>query len=277
MAEAELYEQLRPPAFAIAYRMLGSVSEAEDVVQESFLRLHRALGRNERIESPGAYLSTVVTRLAIDQLRSARTRRETYVGEWLTEPLVTRAEEDPADSAELADSLSLVFLVLLENLSPQQRAVYLLREVFEYSYDRIAEIVGKSEANVRQLALRARRHVTKRRPRFEASREQRKELADRFFAATWRGDLKALETLLAHDVVLHGGGGGNVPALARPVQRRARVARTLCAWSLASARFGIATCAASTSTASGARWRSVPTASWSVCSGSTFPTERSWP
>src|SRR5688572_28751543 len=182
--------------------MLGSASEAEDVVQEGLLRLHRALEGGERLESPRAYLSTVVTRLAIDQLRSARVRRETYVGEWLPEPLVTDSGADPARQAELADSLSLAFLVLLESLSPEQRAALLLRDVFDYGYAEIAEIVGKSEDNARQLAARARRHVEERRPRFEASREQREELARRFFSAAQEGELEALEQLLAHDVVL---------------------------------------------------------------------------
>ena len=231
-------EELRPSAFAIAYRMLGSVSEAEDVVQEAFLRLHRAQDEGQRIESPRAYLSTVVTRLAIDQLRSARARRETYVGEWLPEPLVTSPDEDPARHAEMADSLSLAFLVLLETLSPEQRAVFLLREVFDYPYDRIAEIVEKSEANVRQLAVRARRHVEEGRSRFEASREERDELARRFFAATQEGDLEGLEALLAQDVVLHGDGGGKAPALARPLHGRARVSHTLLAWARSTARFG---------------------------------------
>jgi RNA polymerase sigma-70 factor (TIGR02957 family) len=228
--DAGALEELRPRAFAIAYRMLGSVSEAEDVVQEALLRLHRAEEEGEQIESPRAYLSTVVTRLAIDQLRSARVRRETYVGEWLPEPLLASSEDDPARQAEVADSLSLAFLVLLESLSPEQRAVFLLREVFDYPYERIAEIVGKSEDNVRQLAVRARRHVEERRVRFDASREQREQLADRFFAATAEGDLAGLEELLAEDVELHGDGGGKVPALARALYGRARVARTLRNW-----------------------------------------------
>jgi len=238
MADAAAFEELRPQAFAIAYRMLGSVSEAEDVVQDAYLRLHAALEGGERIESPRAYLATVVTRLGIDQLRSARARRETYVGEWLPEPLVTDPQQDPARHAEMADSLSMAFLVLLESLSPEQRAVFLLREVFDYPYDRIAEIVGKSEDNVRQLAVRARRHVDERRSRFEVSREERDELADRFFAAVGDGDLEALESLLAHDVELHGDGGGKAPALARPVYGRDRAARTLAAWARAAARFG---------------------------------------
>ena len=232
----ELLEELRPTAFAIGYRMLGSVAEAEDVVQEALLRLHEALERGERIESPRAYLATIATRLAIDQLRSARVRRETYVGEWLPEPLVTDSDFDPARQAELADSLSMAFLVLLESLSPEQRAVFLLREVFDYPYDRIADIVGKSEDNARQLAARARRRVEEGRPRFEASREQREELARRFFAAVREGDVGALESMLAKDVVLHGDGGGKVPALARALHGSRRVARTLGAWMRAASR-----------------------------------------
>jgi RNA polymerase sigma-70 factor (TIGR02957 family) len=226
---AEEFDELRPSAFAVAYRMLGSVSEAEDVVQEGFLRLHRARAGGERIQSPRAYLSTVVSRLSLDQLRSMRARRETYVGEWLPEPLVTSTDDDPARKAEMADSLSLAFLVLLESLSPEQRAAFLLREVFDEPYDRIAQIIGTSEQNARQLATRARRHVKERRPRFEASREQQEELANRFFAAAEEGDLEGLEELLAHDVVLRGDGGGKAPALKRAIHGRARAARTLTA------------------------------------------------
>jgi RNA polymerase sigma-70 factor (ECF subfamily) len=232
-------EEARRSAFAIAYRMLGSVSEAEDVVQEGFLRLHRARAGGERIDSPRAYLSTVVSRVSLDHLRSARVRRETYVGEWLPEPVVASSEDDPARKAEMADSLSLAFLVLLESLSPEQRAAFLLREVFEEPYERIAEIIGTSEQNARQLAARARRHVEERRPRFEATREQREQLAARFFAAAEEGDLEGLEELLAHDVVLRGDGGGKVPALARALHGRARVARTLIAGMRAHTRFGI--------------------------------------
>jgi ketosteroid isomerase-like protein len=183
-------------------------------------------------------LSTVVTRLGIDQLRSARRRRETYVGEWLPEPLVTSGDDDPARQAETADSLSMAFLVLLESLSPEQRAVFLLREVFDYGYDEIARIVGKSEANARQLAARARRHVDERRPRFEASREQRERLADRFFAAVGDGEVEALEAMLAEDVVLHGDGGGKVPAIARALYGAKRVARTLANWARLAERYG---------------------------------------
>jgi RNA polymerase sigma-70 factor (TIGR02957 family) len=225
-----LYEELRPAAFAIAYRMLGSVSEAEDVVQDALLRLHGVLESGEQIESPRAYVATVVTRLSIDVLRSARVRRETYVGEWLPEPLVTSEADDPAGRVELADSLSVAFLVLLESLSPEQRAAFLLHDVFDYPFEDVAAIVGKSEANARQLAARARRHVDERQPRYETSPEQRDELARRFFAAAGEGDLETLESLLAEDVVLHGDGGGKVPALARALHGRGRVARTLSAW-----------------------------------------------
>src|SRR5918995_1085739 len=231
-------DELRPPAFAIAYRMLGSVSEAEDVVQEGLLRLHNTLESGERIESPRAYLSTVVTRLSIDQLRSARVRRETYTGEWLPEPLVAAEEGDPAWEAELADSLSFAFLVMLESLSPEQRAAFLLREVFDYPYDRIAAIVGKSEDNVRQLTARARRHVEEHRPRYEPSAEVRDELGQRFIAAAREGELEALEALLAEDVVLHGDGGGKAPAITRPVQGRERIAKLLASWVSSGERAG---------------------------------------
>jgi RNA polymerase sigma-70 factor (TIGR02957 family) len=222
-----LLDELRPAAFAIAYRMLGSVSEAEDVVQEALLRVHQALDAGEQIASPRAFVATVTTRLAINELRSARARRERYVGEWLPEPIITDGHDDPALHAETADSLSLAMLVLLESLSPEQRAVLLLRDVFDYEYPEITAIVGKSEDNVRQLASRARRHVKERRPRFRTTREQRDELARRFFAAVEHGDLAGLEALLTHDVKLSGDGGGKVPALARPLHGRDRVARAL--------------------------------------------------
>ena len=237
MSATDLYGELRPRAFAIAYQMLGSVSEAEDVVQEAFLRMHQTRHRGEPIASPRAYIATLATRLAIDQLRSARARRERYVGEWLPEPVVT--EPTPAEHAETADSLSLAFLVLLESLSPQQRAAFLLREVFEYPYAEIAEFLGTDVDSTRHLVARARHHVRERRPRHYASRRQREELAQRFFAAAEQGDLRALEALLAHDVALHADGGGKAPALARPVNGRERVARTLSAGMSALARFGV--------------------------------------
>jgi RNA polymerase sigma-70 factor (TIGR02957 family) len=227
-----LLDELRPVSFAIAYRMLGSVSEAEDVVQEALLRVHQAMEAGEQIASPRAFVATVTTRLAINELRSARARRERYVGEWLPEPIITDGHDDPALHAEMADSLSLATLVLLESLSPEQRAVLLLHDVFDYDYPQVAEIIGKSQDNVRQLATRARRHVEQRRPRFQTTREQREELAARFFQAAEQGDLSGLEALLAHDVAFTGDGGGKVPALARTVRGRNRVARTLVDYSV---------------------------------------------
>ncbi|MDR3034772.1 MAG: sigma-70 family RNA polymerase sigma factor, partial [Kitasatospora sp.] len=185
------------------------------------------LEAGEPIASPRAYAATVTTRLAINELRSARARRERYVGDWLPEPIITDDPEDPARHAETADSLSMAMLVLLESLSPEQRPVLLLHDVFDYGYPEIAAIVGKSEDNVRQLATRARRHVAQRRPRFQTTREQRDELTQRFFRATEQGDLAGLEALLAHDVELTGDGGGKVPALARSVRGRSRVAHTV--------------------------------------------------
>lgn len=237
MTERErLLDELRPASFAIAYRMLGSVAEAEDVVQEALLRVHRALKGGEQIASPRAFIATVTTRLAINELRSARARRERYVGEWLPEPIITDSLDDPARHAETADSLSLAMLVLLESLSPEQRAVLLLHDVFDYPFAEIAAIVGKSEDNTRQLAARARQHVEQRRPRFQTTREQQEELAARFFEAAEQGDLAGLESLLASDVQLTGDGGGKVPALARTLHGRNRVARTLINWVRLAAR-----------------------------------------
>jgi RNA polymerase sigma-70 factor (ECF subfamily) len=210
----ETYESLRPLAFAIAYRMLGSVSEAEDVVQEGLLRLHRA----EDVEHPKAFVATVVTRLSIDELRSARARRETYPGSWLPEPIVTDSRPDD-------ESVSMALLVTLESLTPVERAVFLLHDVFDYGYDEIAEIVGKTRENCRQLALRARRHVEARRRRFETSREQRERLAARFFEAIREGDLDGLVALLAEDAVATGDGGGKGEARATPLVGGEKVAR----------------------------------------------------
>jgi RNA polymerase sigma-70 factor (ECF subfamily) len=227
--EDELLDDLRPRAFAIAYRMLGSVSEAEDIVQEALLRVHQEIERGEEIASPRAYTATVVTRLAIDELRSARARRESYVGEWLPEP-IAEPEEDPAAQAEQADSLSLAFLVLLESLTPEQRAAFLLHDVFDYGYGDVAEIVGTSEDNARQLASRARRHVQEGRPRFDPSAEEREELTAGFLAAAKNGEFDKLESLLAEDVALHGDGGGVAPAIKRPVFGRARVGKMVGNW-----------------------------------------------
>ncbi|MFL5799457.1 MAG: RNA polymerase sigma-70 factor [Actinomycetota bacterium] len=204
----DLFAEFRPLMFAIAYRMLGSVTDAEDIVQEAFLRFHRETKAGAKIDSPKAYLSAVTTRLGIDHLRSARVRRESYVGPWLPEPLITDDEPGAEQLAETADSLSMAFLVLLESLSPVERAVFLLREVFEYDYDEIARIVGKSEDNCRQIAVRAKRRIGEGKPRFEVDRRRRDELAQKFWAATLEGDTGSLIDLLAEDVVLYGDGGG---------------------------------------------------------------------
>ena len=238
MTGAEDTEDLRRAAFAIAYRMLGSVTDAEDVVQEAFLRYHRVAER-ETIHSPIAFLTTVTTRLAIDALRSARARRETYVGPWLPEPLLTDQAPSVAEQAETADSLSLAFLVLLESLSPVERAVFLLHDVFDYDYGETARIVRKSEDNCRQLAVRARRHVEKKRPRFEASRRQRERLAAAFFAACQAGELQGLVGLLSHDVVLYGDGGGKAPAAPKPLFGREKVAQLLMAIAAQTRKVGI--------------------------------------
>jgi RNA polymerase sigma-70 factor (ECF subfamily) len=241
MGVVDSFESLRPTLFSLAYRMLGSVSEAEDIVQEAFLRQQRALSQGAEIDSPKAFLSAVVTRLSIDHLRSARARREVYVGEWLPEPLLTDDDPklDPADHAEQADSLSLAFLVLLEQLTPVERAVFLLHDVFGYGYDEIAETVGKSEQNCRQLATRARRRVEEQKPRFEASREERERLATRFFAAVSDGDMEALVGMLAADVVVYGDGGGKAPSWPRPIFGRDRVSRLFAGWGRQLADTGI--------------------------------------
>jgi RNA polymerase sigma-70 factor (ECF subfamily) len=223
----EVFEELRPLMFSIAYRMVGSASDAEDIVQEAFLRYHRESEAGTEVESPKAYLATVTTRLSIDHLRSARVRRERYVGTWLPEPLLTGAAADAARHAEAADSLSMAFLVLLESLTPVERAVFLLHEVFDYGYAEIASVVGKSEDNCRQIAVRARRQVEAKRPRFEASGARRQELASRFFAAVTKGDTDGLVGLLAADVVAYGDGGGKGPAFPKPVYGRDKVTRLL--------------------------------------------------
>jgi RNA polymerase sigma-70 factor (TIGR02957 family) len=222
-----VYEELRPLLFSLAYRMVGSTGDAEDIVQEAFLRFHREARRGTQIASPKAWLSTVTTRLAINHVQSARVWRERYVGTWLPEPLVTEPEPAEARHAETADSLSLAFLVLLESLGPVERAVFLLREVFDYGYEEIAAVVGKSPDNCRQIAVRARRQVQARKPRFEASHRKRQELARRFFAAVQADDTQGLVRLLAADVVVYGDGGGKAPASLRPVYGRERVVQLM--------------------------------------------------
>ncbi len=230
-ARAVTGEQVRPLMLSIAYRMVGSYSEAEDLVQEALLRLHQA----DEVDDPRAWLTTVTTRLAIDHLRSARVRRERYPGTWLPEPVLA----DPApDAAMRAETLSVAVLVLLESLTPVERAVFVLREAFDYGYDEIAEIVGKSEDNCRQLATRARRHVEERRRRFEPSREQRDELVRRFVAAIQEGETEPLVELLAEDVAFHGDGGGKATAVGRPVVGAEAVIRMLAGFMRVAARRG---------------------------------------
>ncbi len=232
---ADIYQSLRPLLFSIAYRMLGSVTEAEDVVQESFLRYHRAVASKGEPDSPKAYLSAVVTRLSIDQLRSARARRESYVGDWLPEPLLTNASPlshppaDPQTHAEQADSLSMAFLLLLERLTPLERAVFLLHDVFSYGYDETAGIVGRSASACRQLAHRARQHIEAERPRFDVAARERDELAAQFFAAVGNGDMAGLLGLLAADVEVHGDSGGVPPFWPKPIVGREHVGRLLAA------------------------------------------------
>ena len=225
-ARAEEFEALRPLLFSIAYRILGSVGEAEDAVQETWLRWEAA---PTQPASTRAFLSAVVTRIAIDVLRSARVRRESYVGPWFPEPLLTDPYEDPERSAELADSMSMAALLLLERLSPLERAVFVLREVFAFSFAEIAAAVGRSEAACHQLAVRARRHMDAGRPRFEADRSKREELAARFFEAFGDGDVDGLRALLAADVQMVGDGGGKAPQR-EPVFGAGNVARVLAAF-----------------------------------------------
>jgi len=224
MTRGEEFEELRPLLFAIAYRILGSVSEAEDAVQETWLRYEASPTQPTSIK---AFLSAIVTRIAIDVLRSARSRREAYVGPWFPEPLLTDPYEDPERSAELADSLSMAALLLLERLTPLERAVFVLREVFGFSFGEIASAVGRSEAACRQLAVRARRHMDAGRPRFEADRRERDELAERFFDAFKEGDVDGLRELLAADVQIVGDGGGKAPQWARGIIGAENVARVL--------------------------------------------------
>jgi RNA polymerase sigma-70 factor (ECF subfamily) len=226
VSRVEEFEELRPLLFSIAYRILGSVVEAEDAVQESWLRYQ---GVAARPASPKAFLSAVVTRVSIDVLRSARVRRETYAGPWFPEPLLEDPYQDPERSAELADSVSMAALLLLERLSPLERAVFVLREVFGFGFPEVASAVGRSEGACRQLAARARRHMDEGRPRFEADRREREELAGRFFEALREGDVDGLRELLAADVRIVGDGGGKTPQAARPIAGADKAARLLAA------------------------------------------------
>jgi RNA polymerase sigma-70 factor (ECF subfamily) len=226
MTDVDVFLGLKPTLFGVAYRMLGSVADAEDVVQEAFLRW-QATDRS-KVRSPEAFLTTVVVRLSLDELRSARARRETYVGPWLPEPLLVD-ESDPLGAAELADTLSMAFLVLLETLSPPERAAFLLREVFGYDYDEIARMLDKEPPACRQLVARARRHVDERRRRYDADRQRGTELARRFVAACATGDLDGVLGMLTDDATLWTDGGGVVKAARRPIVGAVKVGRFLIA------------------------------------------------
>lgn len=225
MSRLETFNQHRSLLFAIAYRMLGTVADAEDMVQETFLRWQQTA--EATVKSAKAYLSTIITRLCIDHLRSARVQREQYVGPWLPEPIITQQTADPAAQVELADSLSIAFLVMLERLSPIERAVFLLRDVFEYDYDEIAQIVGKSPANCRQILRRSRQHITAQRPRFPVSCHQQEQITAQFLEVCNQGDLQGLLALLAKDVAFWSDGGGQVAAALKPLHGAAKVARFL--------------------------------------------------
>ena len=236
MSRIEEFQDLRPLLFSIAYRILGSVSEAEDAVQETWLRYEAS---STTPASPKAFLSAVVTRISIDVLRSARVQREEYIGAWLPEPLLEDPYEDPERSAELADSVSMAALVLLERLSPLERAVFVLREVFAFDFGEIAAAVGRSEPACRKLAERARRHMDAGRPRFDADRREREELASRFFDAFRLGDVTDLQELLAADVKLVGDGGGKAPQFGRAISGADEVARAFVAFSPLLARLDV--------------------------------------
>jgi RNA polymerase sigma-70 factor (ECF subfamily) len=225
MDQVEVFNQYRPLLFAIAYRMLGSAMDAEDMVQETFLRWQQ---RPEvKIKAPKAYLTTIITRLCLDYLSLARVQREAYVGQWLPEPLLSEPALDVADEVALVDSLSMAFLVLLENLSPAERAVYLLHEIFDYDYTEIAQIVGKREDNCRQMVHRARQHITARRPRYDSSPEQQERLTVEFIQLCSTGDMQGLMALLSEDIVLRSDGGGKVQAALQPIRGLKQVATLL--------------------------------------------------
>ena len=225
--DAELVAELHKGAFPVAYRMLGSAAEAEDLVQEALLRLQAAIRQGTSIANPHGFLITTTTRLAIDHLKSARVKREVYPGEWLPEPIVQQQGSLITDKVEMAESLSFAFLVLMEALSPIERPVFLLRQIFDYDYEEIAGVVGKSEANCRQAFSRAKKHIVAKRPRFEPSREKREALAKQFFATCVDGSLADLEALLAADVEFHGDGGGIASAVQHAVVGSVPVSRLM--------------------------------------------------
>jgi RNA polymerase sigma-70 factor, ECF subfamily len=221
----QAFQRHRDLLFSIAYRMLASVADAEDMLQETFIRWQQSSQTD--VDSPRAFLVTIISRLCIQQLESARVRREQYVGQWLPEPIFTGRRSDPSESFRMDESLSMAFLLLLEKLAPAERAAFLLHEVFDYEYPEVAKILDKSEVHCRQLLRRARQRITQRRPRFEASPESHKRLLDGFLSASTSGDLSGLVTLLSNDVVLHSDGGGRASAALNPICGRDRVIRFL--------------------------------------------------
>jgi RNA polymerase sigma-70 factor (ECF subfamily) len=233
MADTEAFQRYRPLLFSIAYRMLGSASEADDVLQDAYLRYAAAesqsgAGRPAEIRSLKAYLSTIVTRLCLDRLKAAQAVREQYLGPWLPEPVLTvDMDADPQCDVERHESITLAFLVLLETLTPQERAVFLLREVFEYDYTEISEVVQTSAANCRQLFHRAKQRVAEQRPRFHPAPGRQRQLVERFLAATRRGDVQGLANMLAHDVTFTADSGGKAPSVRQPVHGRELVAKLL--------------------------------------------------
>ncbi len=227
MNQDKTFQEYRPLLFSIAYQMLGSAMDADDCLQEAYVRWHTALKRGEAIQSAKTYLCTIVTHLCIDQARSARARRETYVGVWLPEPLVASDSTDPAEMADFAEALSMALFLLLERLSPVERAVFLLRQIFDYEYAEIAQIVEKSEENCRQIVRRARQHLDTRHLHQEVSLEQREQLTQQFYQACTTGDMEGLLSLLAKDVVMHSDGGGKVNAARNPIYGAEKVARGL--------------------------------------------------
>ncbi|MGB7894250.1 MAG: RNA polymerase sigma-70 factor [Microcoleus sp.] len=227
MSSLDDFNDHRPLLFSIAYRMLGTVTDAEDMVQETFLRWQQTA--SETVRSAKTYLATIITRLCIDHLRSARVQREQYVGTWLPEPMLTQQSENSTDLMELADSLSIAFLTVMERLSPIERAVFLLRDVFEYDYDEIGQMIGKSPTNCRQILRRAKQHLADQRPRFPVSRPQQKQITAQFLDASTKGDLQDLLLLLAKDVKFCSDGGGKVVSVLKPIHGAVKVARMLLA------------------------------------------------
>ncbi len=227
MSSLDDFNDHRPLLFSIAYRMLGTVTDAEDMVQETFLRWHQTA--DEKVRSAKTYLATIITRLCIDHLRSARVRREQYVGTWLPEPMLTQQADNSSNLMELADSLSIAFLAVLERLSPLERAVFLLRDVFEYDYEEISSMVGKSPTNCRQILRRAKQHLAAERSRFPVSRPQHEQITAQFLEASTSGDLQDLLLLFAKDITFLSDGGGQVVATLKPIHGAGKIARMLLA------------------------------------------------